>query len=166
LTEIAAARTALESAITDALDGGRTAVAIRRARQKELTLLLSQLAGHVASLAEGNTLAILSSGFEVKRASTPAGEPIAPTDLQADIGSIMGRVDLRWKPVKQAVAYQVQINTKDSADPASWQIAGISTKARFKVTGLATATVTWFRVAAIGTGGMGAVSDVAHSLAK
>ena len=75
LADIALAREALEAAITAAKDGGRTATAIRRARQRELTLLLNQLGGYVSSIAEGNGLAILSSGFEVKRTGQPTGEP-------------------------------------------------------------------------------------------
>ena len=71
LAAIAAARVALEEAITAAIDGGRTARAIRNARRAELKQLLDQLAGYVASVAEGNELAILSSGFELKRRSAP-----------------------------------------------------------------------------------------------
>lgn len=166
LVEVAAARAALQAAITAAMDGGRTAVAIRRVREQDLRLLLNQLAGHVSSLAEGNALAILSSGFDLKRVPTPAGELLAPADLQAAISSFAGRVDLRWKPVKYAAAYQIHLNGTDPADEAGWKLAGVSTKAVFKVTGLAPATMTWFRVNAIGTSGTGPLSEVAHSLAK
>ncbi|MGV9011062.1 MAG: hypothetical protein ACOH13_00565 [Flavobacteriales bacterium] len=166
LVELATARAALQVAIIGAMDGGRTAVAIRRGREQDLRLLLNQLAGYVSSLAEGNALAILSSGFDVKRVPSPAGELRAPADLQASISPFVGRVDLRWKPVKHAVAYQVHLNRRDPVDEAAWQLAGVSTKAVFNVTGLATATLTWFRVNAIGTSGTGPLSEVAHSLAK
>ncbi len=166
LVELGTARSALQGAITGAMDGGRTAVAIRRAREKDLRLVLNQLAGYVSSVAEGNALAILSSGFDVKRVPTPAGELRAPADLKAAISSFAGRVDLRWKPARHAVAYQIHLNGKDPADEAGWQLAGISTKAVFKVTGLLPATMTWFRVNAIGTSGTGPLSEVAHSLAK
>lgn len=166
LADIATARTALEAAITAAMDGGRTATAIRLARTRELTLLLGQLAGYVSSIAEGNALAILSSGFEVRRTPSPIGELPAPTDLQASISPFAGRVDLRWKPVKHAVAYHVHINVKDPVEEAEWRLAGMSTKASLVVKDLASATITWFRVQALGTSGTGPLSDVAHSLAK
>lgn len=166
LVEVIAARAALQAAITGAMDGGRTAVAIRRGREKDLRLLLNQLAGYVSSLAEGNALAILSSGFDVKRVPTPAGELLAPADLKAAISSFAGRVDLRWKTVKHAVAYQIHVNGMDPADEAAWQLAGVSTKTIFMVKGLGSATMTWFRVNAIGTSGTGPLSEVAHSLAK
>lgn len=166
LADITTARTTLEAAITAAMDGGRTATAIRRARARELKLLLDQLAGHVASLAEGNALAILGSGFEVRRTATPTSEPAAPTGLDATITAFAGRVDLRWKPVKHAVAYQVHLNRTDPADASAWQLAGISTRTSFRATGLAPASTTWFRVSAVGTAGIGPLSEVAHSLAK
>lgn len=166
LADIATARTALEAAITAAMDGGRTATAIRRARAKELELLLGQLAGHVSSIAEGNTLAILSSGFEVRRAPSPVGELPAPVGLAASISAFAGRVELRWVPVKHAVAYQVFKNSTDPADAAAWQLAGICTRSSFRADGLAPASTTWFRVSAVGTAGTGPLSDVAHSLAK
>lgn len=166
LADITTARTALEDAITAAMDGGRTATAIRRARAKELELLLGQLAGYVSSIAEGNTLAILSSGFEVRRTASPVGELPAPVGLEASISAFAGRVDLRWKPVKHAVAYQVFKNGMDPADATAWQLAGISTRSSFRITGLAPASTTWFRVCAVGTAGTGPMSEVAHSLAK
>ncbi len=166
LVEVAAARVALQTAIIGAMDGGLTAVAIRRVREQDLRLLLNQLAGYVSSLAEGNALAILSSGFDLKRLSSPSGELLAPADLQAAISSFAGRVDLRWKPVKFAAAYQIHRNGTDPADEAAWLLAGVSTKAVFMVKDLGSASMTWFRVNAIGTSGTGPLSEVAHSLAK
>src|SRR5690606_38560313 len=151
LADITTARTALEVAITAAMDGGRTATAIRRARTRELTLLLGQLAGYVSSIAEGNALAILSSGFEVRRTPSPVGELPAPVGLEASISAFAGRVELRWGPVNHAVAYQVFKNSTDPADAAAWQLAGISTRSTFRADGLAPASTTWFRVSAVGT---------------
>jgi hypothetical protein len=166
LGDIATAREALEAAITAAKDGGRTATAIRRARQRELILLLNQLGGYVSSIAEGNALAILSSGFEVKRTGSPAGEPEPTRDLQAMISAFKGRVDLRWKPVKDAIAYHIHVSRNEPTDDTSWELAGVSTRASFKVTGLESARTYWFRVAAIGTTGMGPLGEVAHSLVR
>ena len=166
LADIALAREALEAAITAAKDGGRTATAIRRARQRELTLLLNQLGGYVSSIAEGNGLAILSSGFEVKRTGQPTGEPEPTRDLQAMISPYKGRVDLRWKPVKDAIAYHIHLSRTEPTDDSGWELAGVSTKASYKLTGLDSAKTYWFRVAAIGTSGMGPLGEMAHSLVR
>lgn len=157
LATVRATREALELAAAAALDGGRTAVATRRARERELRLLLKQLAGHVASIALGNEEAILSSGYDVKRRGTPAGEPGLPTDLEARPSLIAGRVDLRWRPVRNAFVYHVH----HSADGESWTLRAVSTKARARILDLPSATEAWFRVEAIGPAGAGPLSDVA-----
>lgn len=166
LADVAAAREALSAAITDAVDGGRTARAIRNARRADLKLLLDQLAGHVASRAEGNELAILSSGFEVRRRNAPIPELFAPVDLRAAMSMHPGRVDLLWNPVRGAVTYHVQVNRSGPEDANAWDLVAVSTKARASVNGLASAKHAWFRVAAIGTAGLSPWSDVAHTLVR
>ncbi|MBL8001143.1 MAG: fibronectin type III domain-containing protein [Flavobacteriales bacterium] len=166
LSDVTAAITALEEAITAAVDRGRTAIAIRRARQQDLKLLMDQLGGHVASVAQGNALAILSTGFGVKRMSSPSKELSAPTDLRADISAHHGRVDLRWAPVKKAVAYHVYMSATEPGPNAVWEQVAVSTKASTKVVGLVSARTYWFRVAAIGSLGAGPFSEVAHSLVR
>jgi hypothetical protein len=166
LADITAARSALETAITEAMDGSRTATAVKHSRAAELKLLLNQLAGYVSSLVEGNRLAILSSGFDVRRAAVPASEPAMPTGLQAAISPHAGQVDLRWLPVKHALAYEVFCNRVAPGNAEDWVSVGTSTRANFKVSGLASASTTWFRVRALGTAGTGPLSDVAHSLAR
>jgi hypothetical protein len=166
LTAIATAREALEAAITAAMDGGRTATAIRRHRFKELKQLLDQLAGYVSSIAEGNELAILSCGFEVRRNGPPAAEPAPPKGLEASLSAHPGRAELSWQPVKEALTYHVQVNRVSPDDASAWELVGVTTRSRTSLSGLASARVHWFRVAAIGTKGMGPWSDVAHTLIR
>jgi hypothetical protein len=158
LSDVSLAVDALASAITDALDGGRKAIAIRRIRQRELKLLLEQLGGHV--------VAILSSGFTVRRKPSPAGEVAAPIGLQAAMSPIRGRVDLRWKAVRHALLYTVYVNSIAPDQEAGWQQLGNTSKASFNATGLASAQVHWFRVCAHGTAGQGPSSDASQSLAS
>lgn len=166
LTAITAATVALREAMVGALDGGKTATAIKHARHKELRLQVNQLAGHVASVAEGNELAILSAGFGVRRPSTPLPEPSMPTDLRAYISDHTGRVDLAWSPVEPAVTYHIQWTPGDPSDEKSWQLVAVSTRASAKVTGLPSGKVSHFRVAGIGTKGIGPWSQVASTLVK
>ena len=166
LAAVTAAREALEAATIAAKDGGRTLIAIRRARQAELKLLLDQLAGYVASVAAGDAEAILSSGFAVKRSPSPVGELPAPVDLRAEITAFQGRIDLRWERVPGAAGYQVYQCDTEPTDKTTWRQVGITTKARFSVSGLVSAHTYWFRVAAIGAAGVGPLSEVAHSLCR
>ncbi|HNU57625.1 MAG TPA: fibronectin type III domain-containing protein [Flavobacteriales bacterium] len=164
LATITTAREALEAAITDALDGSRTAIAIRKARRTELKQLLDQLAGYVSSVAEGNELAILSSGFEVRRRNTPLPEPGAPKGLRAALSAHPGRAVLDWEPARGAVTYHVQVNRSSPDDAAAWELVGVSTRSRYTVNGLADAKPHWFRVSAIGAAGMSPWSDPALTM--
>jgi hypothetical protein len=165
LSDVSLAVDALDSAITEALDRGRKAIAIRRIRQREMKLMLEQLGGHVVATVGDDEEAILSSGFTVRRKPSPAGEVAAPIGLQAAMHPIRGRVDLRWKAVRHALLYTVYVNSIAPDQEAGWQQLGNTSKASFSATGLASAKAHWFRVCAHGTAGMGPFSDAAESLA-
>jgi hypothetical protein len=164
--EIAAAREALEAAMAEAMEGGRTAMATKRARHRELLDLLSRLGDHVSSVADGNELAILSMGFEVRRTPQPAPEPAAPVGLLAGMEAHAGQALLRWTPERHALTYMVQVNRVSPDDATAWESMTVVSSARYRAKGLASAKVHWFRVAAIGTKGMGPWSDVAHTLIR
>lgn len=164
--EITEAREALEEVMTEAMEGGRTASAKKRLRHKALMVLLTRLGDYVSSVADGNELAILSMGFEVRRTPQPAPEPAAPVGLLAEMNAHPGQALLRWSPERHALTYMVQVNRVSPDDANAWENLGVVTGARFRARGLASARVHWFRVAAIGTKGMGPWSDVAHTLIR
>ena len=166
LAEVSAATSSLRTAITEALDGGMTATAIRKARHRELKQLLDKLAGYVSSVAGGNELAILSAGFGVRKPGKPAPEPETPADVRAFISDHTGRVDLTWAPVDPAVTYHIQWTAGDPSDEKAWRLVAVSTRSSAKVTGLPSGQVSYFRVAGIGTKGMGPWSQVASTLVK
>lgn len=166
LTVIADAIAALQEAYVAALDKGVLALATRRMRHTELRLLLNQLAGYVSSVAGGNELAILSSGFQVVRRGTPAAEPAMPVDVRATISDHAGRASLSWKPVDAALAYQVQWTSGDPGGEEGWNMVAWSTRSSRTVNGLPSGKVAHFRVAAYGTAGVGPWSQVASTLVK
>jgi hypothetical protein len=166
LSDVTLAKEELEVAITDALDGGRKAVATRRIRQRALKLILEQLGGYVVATVGDDEEAILSTGFTVRRQPSPVGEVTTPIALQASMSPIQGRVDIRWKAVRYARLYTVFVNSAAPEQADGWRQLGNSSKASFKATGLASGKVHWFRVCAIGTAGTGPFSDVAESLAS
>ena len=166
LASVTDAIAALQVASVEALDKGVLAIATRRKREQELRLLMAQLAGYVSSVAAGNELAILSSGFEVVRRGSPAPEPAMPVDVRASISDHVGRAVLSWKPVDMALAYQVQWTAGDPASEEGWHMLALSTRASRKLNGLPSGKVAHFRVAAYGTAGMGPWSQVASTLVK
>jgi len=166
LDDVNNAIVALQNSMVGALDGGKTATATRHIHHRALRLLLNQLGGYVSSVAEGNELAILSSGYGVWRRGTPAPEPVSPTDLRARISDHAGRVDLGWTPVKPAVTYHIQHTNDDPAVESNWKLVGVSTRSRYSVKGLPSGATAHFRVAGIGTAGVGPWSQVASTLVR
>ena len=165
LSDVTAAREALEASITLATDGGRSAHAQKRRDQLALRALLDRLAGHVVSVADGDEVMIRNAGWEVRRRTVPVGPLTPPTDVLARISSFTGRILLRWQAVPNAYTYQVYINDTDPADANAWQLTGVSSRAKHQVDGLTPGRFYWFRVNAVGSTGAGPLSDVARCMA-
>jgi hypothetical protein len=166
LASVTAAAVVLRQAVTGSLDGGKTATAIRKVRHKELHLMLNKLAGHVSSVAGEDELLIRSCGFGVRRTPTPQGEPGKPASVRAAATEHLGRVDLAWTPVPEAVTYHIQHTQGDPLGEDGWELIAVSTRAAVQVKGLPSAKLSHFRVAGIGTAGMGPWSQVSSCLVK
>ncbi|MCU0318462.1 MAG: fibronectin type III domain-containing protein [Flavobacteriales bacterium] len=166
LASITTAATALRAAITAAMGGGRMEVAVRNARRNELKDLVDRLAEHVSSVAGKDEELVLSSGFGFRRQAGPLAEPSMPRNLSARINEHVGRVDLAWTPVPEALTYHILHHASDPLAVDGWTLVGVSTRAAFSVKGLTSGKQAHFKVAGIGTRGMGPWSQVASSLVK
>lgn len=168
LATVTAAATALETAFTNAQDGGKSKTAIMYDKEKLLDDLLSRLGHYVEDTSAGSASAILSAGMDVKNSSTPAGQLPAPTGVSAETGETEGNIVLRWDPVKNAAGYVVQINTpaEESVRPILvWTQIGLPTKAKFIAGGLSPGVKYTFRVSTIGSSGLSGWSDEAAARA-
>src|ERR1041385_8895363 len=67
LKVIGTAVDALETAVHDALDGGKIAIATRNAARAELLSLLRQLASYVSGNCNADLVLLIGSGFEAIR---------------------------------------------------------------------------------------------------
>jgi hypothetical protein len=166
LLEVAAKREALEEAIVLAADGGRTAVALREQRRRELKEALDRLAGVVASIAGTDEELILSAGFYVRNSSRSAEGLAMPLKLRARISEHTGEARLDWATTRGASIYVIEHNGVSPDDASAWKQVGETTRIKHVVSGLASAQVHWFRVRAIGTPGRSPFSDVAHTLVR
>ena len=166
LVEIAAKREALQLAITEAADGGRTATAKREQRKRELKEILDQLAGDIISQAGSDRELILSAGFFVRRTSRSEEEPAMPQKLRARISEHAGEARLDWATTRGAALYVVEHNAVSPDQTEAWVQVGETTRIRLVVKGLASAREHWFRVRAIGSTGRGPWSDVAFTLVR
>ncbi len=178
LASVTTAANDTETASIAAIDGGKNKTATMHAKEAILDNILSQLGNYVeatanaAAAAGGDAQAIiLSAGMDFKRPKNKAPLPLAPAGLTG-VSIVEGAIDLKWKSVKYARAYIIEISNDITAGgvisttvPESgarafyvWSINDVCTKVKFTVSGLTSGTKYAFRVYAIGTAGKGAAS--------
>jgi hypothetical protein len=150
LAVLTTAVNALETAVHEALDGGKIAIATRNAAQAELLSLLRQLAAYVTGNCNANLVLLLSSGFEPVKAPSPVGVLPAPENLRLSLTGISGQLYLRFDRVTNAVNYSVQ--TAQSPD-GPWEDQELPTSTRVLITDLTPGKVYWVRAQANGSAG-------------
>ncbi|MEZ4808063.1 MAG: hypothetical protein R2815_11425 [Flavobacteriales bacterium] len=90
----------------------------------------------MSSVAEGNELAILSSGFTGAAAEHADARAGTPKGLRAVLTAHPGKVSLDWDPTRGAVTYHVQVNRVSPDDANAWELVGVTTRSRYSVSGL------------------------------
>ena len=161
LVDLAAGRTLLATAISDAEDGGRSAHQAKRDALRSLKDLLKQEADYVGNVANGDAQTILDGGYEVRSSRTPSILPSAPEGMEARSTGYAGTVGLEWKVVADARFYQVYVTDKDpSMGNVEWSFVGSSTRRNYTFTGLVSLKAYWFVAVAVNSAGASPYSDV------
>jgi len=111
-------------------------------------------------VAQGDKLAILSSGFEVRQKPMPFGMLPAPANVSAEAGGSDGEIIVKWDSVKGARSYIVE-ESFDISDPENWAYQATVTKTKCYISGMESGIRIWVRVVAVNAAGQGAYSDVA-----
>jgi hypothetical protein len=130
-----------ETAVHDALDGGKIAIATRNAARASLLALIRQHA---------DLLALLSSGFAAVRAPSPVGTLPPPQNPRLVLTDKSGELLFRFDRVGNAYNYSVQ--TAASAN-GPWEDEDLSTSTRVIIGGLTPGEVIWARACANGSAG-------------
>ncbi|MEO8590719.1 MAG: fibronectin type III domain-containing protein [Flavobacteriales bacterium] len=164
LADVTAARAALVTAIAEAESGAHAAIAVKNASAKNLARLLTAMSRYVNSAAAGDVAKAVSSGFELAKTPDPIDHLDAPTKFEGSTAAKAGQVDLRWKGVRGARMYIVYVCDGDPKTGV-WKAVGMTSRARFTVSGLITDQLYAFRAAALGVVGEGPVSDIASAKA-
>jgi predicted phage tail protein len=156
----------LETAYTAAQQGGKTLTATMYQKEKELDILITSLAGYVQSFSRGDEVLILSTGFDVVSKNPTNNEPLpAPLSLHVVNGVLERQLVLTWAKVKGAKNYVIQqANDPLTGGDDDFETIGTATKTKFTAINLQAGKKYWFRVAAIGTPGIGAFSDPANKM--
>jgi hypothetical protein len=130
----------------------------------ELESLLTDYGNAVNLTAKGDPSIVVASGFPSYETSRPAdpSPPAAPTGLRLVPGDVSGEAIARFHAPRAASISEVQTNTADPNNEASWHFAGMFNGGKAVLGGLAPGTVLWVRVRTAGIKGvMGAWSDPA-----
>ena len=166
LAVVTAAKDDLTTWIEKSQFGDRRAVAMRKKKYNVLLNLLRQLGTYVEYTANGDDDVITSSGFEVRRAPSPAPPVGAPVALQAKRSTKSGKAELKWKGARGSVSYVVEMTLTDPVLPnAVFTPVAVTSKSRLEVDNLTPGTFYWFRVKAIAPRSESAWCDPAYVMA-
>ncbi|MGI9086777.1 MAG: hypothetical protein ACR2HH_03390 [Chthoniobacterales bacterium] len=150
LTVVTTAINAFETALHDALDGGRLLIATRNALREELLTLMRQLAAYVQGHCDGDLVALLSSGFDAIKAKSPSYLPDIPGNQRLAQNGSSGTLTFSFDRVANALNYSIQSATSPDGP---WGDRGLSTKIRVAIDNLTPGKVYWARACANGSAG-------------
>ena len=151
LEVVAAIAHDFQQALEAAHHGAPAQTAVKNQQRALLNKTLHDLGNYVNSVADGDLVALESSGFPLSKPPSPVGVLPAPRDLQLGDGGV-GAISVSFQPVPGARAYLIQRAEGELPQDASGWTETLETKSRFTQRGLTSGVRYWFRVAAIGTG--------------
>ncbi len=166
IVQLSTARSALITAIDNALNGGTVLTRAKHQAANVVRTLLSYEVDYVNNVAQGDPKIIDLSGFQPQKPRTPFGMLMAPDGLVLELNGKSGQLAARWNARRGAKSYNVLFTTGNPNDPnAVWVTAGNTTKARFILNGLKAGTFYACAVTALGAAGESAMSEAAISIA-
>ena len=166
LADITLACNALEVAINaHQLNPGPGEVIDRDLAFDKVKSLAIDLGGYIQAASNGDWDLIKSAGCVVRKSPTPVGEMPKPRDVVAESSLIRGRIEVRWRGVRGRSMYQLDSCNGDPNVEANWSLMTLTSKNRHTAEGLANDKEYYFRVRAMGTAGVGPISDSAHAKA-
>ena len=140
----------LETAVHDALDGGKIAIATRNAARVSLLAQMRQLAAYVQANCEADLLVLFTSGFDAVRSPSPVGTLPAPKNPRLNLTDKSGELLFKFDRVPNANNYSIQTAP---AATGPWEDEDLSTASRVIIGGLAPGEVIWARACANGSAG-------------
>ncbi|MCH2215525.1 MAG: fibronectin type III domain-containing protein [Flavobacteriales bacterium] len=165
IEELISAQIALSKAIEMAEYGDRRAIAARNLCVKNLDAKLRQAASYVEAFSNGNREEVEKSGFELRKRNNQPKPLANPDNFRIKRTDNEGELILSWSPVKNSKNYLVQSCTNESEKDRNWMTISYSTKSRCLVDNLEPGKRYYFRVLAIGAGGIGPPSTTESIMA-
>lgn len=160
IEDLASAKSALEKAIEMAEYGDRRAIGARNLCVKNVDTKLRQAAAYVEAFSGGMKEEIELAGFELRKRNNQPTPLKFPDNFRIRRTENSGELILIWSPVKNSKNYLVQNSLKKGAIEKDWTTISYSTKSRCTVDNLELGKTYYFRVLAIGAGGIGPPSRI------
>lgn len=163
LATVTTAVNTLETAVHEALEGGRIAIAARNAARAMMLSLMRQLAAYVENTCKADLLILLESGFTATKPRTPVGVLPPPADSRLSLTGTSGELSLTMTRVKNCAAYTVQ---SAESPNGPWEARGVHTSCRrIVLTGLTPGKTYWVRACANGSAGPSGWSSPVSAMA-
>jgi hypothetical protein len=151
LKTVQAAVDDLNAAMAVQLNGGPSATAEKKNKQKALIALLRRLRHYVEDNCGNDLSVLLSSGFQAASTTRLRSPLSSPSILKIGFGNSTELV-LKVTPIVHARCYEVRLAAIGAGKaPGPWQTAGLFTNSRsMTINGLTPGTTYMFQVRAIG----------------
>ncbi len=155
LVDLDAKTDLLETHSLASQSGGKEATALMHQAEDDWDNMMRKMAGYVDRIADGDSVVILSSGFNLVKKAAPAIRP----EFSVELGEKSGTVTLRRQAVEGAKSYIWQhcIGEMPAGENA-WTTAQVTSKATVELAGLMVMSKYWFRTAAVTIAGTSAYS--------
>jgi hypothetical protein len=161
LAAVGTATTDLSGAITardNSFEAAKAATVTLHAKIAAYKLIMTQLAAYAENVTAGDAVKLESGGFELRATPEPIGQLPQVEDLKLTINGFPGRLHARWKALKGAASYDVQISATPATESSWTNVAG-SSKSFTTVEELTSGTRMYVRVRGIGKSPAGPWSE-------
>jgi hypothetical protein len=146
------ANDALASAIGAAVDGGKKAIAQKKAQKEVVVNLLTQLAHYVEANCKGNMTIFVSSGFTAKSSTRNTTPPVSESIKKITPGPDSGKVLVILMKYPGAASYEIRwAPVGPDGVPGAWttQAVGKIIKTPTTISGLKPVTAYAFQARAV-----------------
>ena len=165
LASITTAANELETAQTEAAEGGKGKNATMRAKEKILDALLTAESSYVNYASNGEEAVILSSGFESRPNHSPKlPVPDPPYSVQVNSKLVAGELSIKFKTHTKSLLNRVEISAASvngNVPTDNWTLVSLTSRKSAIVTGLNAGAYYGIRIAAIAASGQSEWSEIA-----
>lgn len=164
LAEFTETKQAYSTSMNNAVGGTRLQIALKKEARAVLLDAIKNLGFNVESLAKGNRVKLVSTGYELASDGENTATIHPPTNFMMEDGMNIGQVKFSVKAVRNAVAYVHEYTPAPLTVNSNWITQ--STTLREHTFVIPSGTRIFGRVAAIGRRGQQAYSDILSRLVQ